>query len=255
LSSERLDITIDLPQTAYQELGVIAKYADRLSNIRSKALEVGTVSSLMELSKRISDSTQIGQEDLMLLLRGLVNLNALLIKARAKPGQLVDLLTETIERDASPRWKEQYFKQWGEAKDLIATALDWIGIDEAFVGLRKLHLLTFAHQNILTDVKIINELRPVYNSNGDKILHTILTYSMLIDYSDGSRQRGWNSRWMPRMFATSNCNVSGRRKRPSSRRKPSSVCRGRLRWPETRRIVRKSDRTYRLELHGGLRSF
>jgi len=189
LSSERLDITIDLPQTAYQELGVIAKYADRLSNIRSKALEVGTVSSLMELSKRISDSTQIGQEDLMLLLRGLVNLNALLIKARAKPGQLVDLLTETIERDASPRWKEQYFKQWGEAKDLIATALDWIGIDEAFVGLRKLHLLTFAHQNILTDVKIINELRPVYNSNGDKILHTILTYSMLIDYSDGSRAK------------------------------------------------------------------
>ncbi len=182
---ERLDISINLPPSAFQELAMISNYADKLPEIRENASSIAPANDLNELSKRISDTTGIDQSDLKLVLGGLLGLNALLVRVRAKPEQLVDLLTETLEVQASSSWKDQYLEKWIEAKEKVSQALDWIGQDEVFVALRKLQQLRFAHQNILTDVRLINDLRPVYNTDGDKILHMIITYSLLIDYSDG----------------------------------------------------------------------
>jgi len=185
LGLERLEISINLPPSAFQELAMISTYADKLSEIRENASSVAPANDLNELSKRISDTTGIDQSDLKLILGGLLGLNALLVRVRANPEQLVDLLTDTLEVQASSSWKDQYLEQWTEAKEKVSQALDWIGQDEVFVALRKLQQLSFAYQNILTDVRLINDLRPVYSTDGDKILHMIITYSLLIDYSDG----------------------------------------------------------------------
>lgn len=182
---ERLDISISLPPSAFQELATIAKYADKLPEIREKALSISSTNDLGALSERISDTTGIQPGDIKLALGGLLSLNALLVRVRAKPEQLVDLLTETLELQASSTWKDQYFEQWIKAKGKVSQALDWIGQDEVFVALRKLQQLGFARQNILTDIRLINDLRFVYNKDGDKILHMIIMYSLLIDYSDG----------------------------------------------------------------------
>lgn len=186
LGLERLDISINLPPSAFQELAQIARHADKLPEIRQSASSIAPANNVNELSKRISETIGIDQSELKLVLGGLLSLNALLVRVRAKPEQLVELLTETLELQASPSWKDQYLKQWIEAKEKVAQALDWIGQDEVFVALRKMQQLRFAHQNILTDVRLINDLRPVYNTDGDKILHMMIYYSLLIDYVDGA---------------------------------------------------------------------
>jgi len=80
---ERLDISISLPPSAFQELATIAKYADKLPEIREKALSISSTNDLGALSERISDTTGIQPGDIKLALGGLLSLNALLVRVRA----------------------------------------------------------------------------------------------------------------------------------------------------------------------------
>jgi hypothetical protein len=59
--------------------------------------------------------------------------------------------------------------------------------EHPFAVTRKAERLTRAHENVLFEAKVMTDIRPVFNVAGDKILHTVITHSLLIDYIAGNQ--------------------------------------------------------------------
>ena len=110
-------------------------------------------------------------------------------RVEAPPEQIVDSLTDLLERNASPKWKDESLGIWKESKVQIASAIEWASQDEVLLAIGKIRQLTYAHQNILTSARIIDDLRPIYSKDGAKLLHMVLCYTLLIEYNDSDSRR------------------------------------------------------------------
>jgi hypothetical protein len=182
-------VQFKIPPSAFADLAALAENADNLSKIKDNLAAIGPGSSVKDLARRLSPLTGIGTEDLHSILNGLVNLNSLVSQVKEGPDKLVDLLTDTLERQATKSWKEESLARWKAASDQISSAIGWASRDETLLAQEKIRKLTYAHQNLLTSAKLVDDLRPIYNNDGTKIVHVILTYSLLIEYNDGEPRR------------------------------------------------------------------
>jgi len=184
---ERLDITLRLPQTAYKGLGLLAESAEKLDTLQASFSSMVSSTNLSSVYPILSEKTGLPESQVALLLETLLSLSSLKSKVRTSADHLVELIAETADNSGGRNWKDDYSEKWKHAKTVIARAIDAIQNDEFFVGLSKSRQLTFAHQNILTESNIITELRPVFNTAGDKVLQMVLTHYLLIEYTDGIR--------------------------------------------------------------------
>ncbi len=191
MSNERLDVSLDFPQTAYQNFGLIAQHVSRLAEIQKILSEQGAQASLKTVTKKISDTIEVPEADIRRILDALGSLSTIFKRVRAEPVQFVDLVIETIERNALPDWKTKYLSTWIDHKDLVADVITNIGNQDAMLTARKTRELIFSYQNIFTDARIVTELRPVFNKEGDKIVHGVVLHSLMLEYSDS---KGGNTR-------------------------------------------------------------
>jgi hypothetical protein len=189
LSSEKLELSLILPQTVFEELAMIAKYSDQLKKLLASASELTPRDNLDEIAQDIAKKTRIPKDHGRLVLSGLLSLNALLVSVRSTASHLVDLIAQSLEKQATPGWRRTHLKRWKDTKAKIAEAIESIGEVEVFLVLNKEKQLTYSYQNILTEIRIINEIRPVYNKEGSNILKLVMLYSLLIDYTSGGESK------------------------------------------------------------------
>ena len=189
MADRDLSQQLTIPTSGFRDLATIAKHADKLPKIREALKAIGPADSIKVLAQHMSTPTGIEAEELQKILRGLVGLAPLIGCAKAPPEQIVDSLTDLLEREAPQTWKDNSLAQWREAKGEISSAIEWASQDEALFAIAKIKQLTYAHQNILTHVRIIDDLRPVYSKDGTRILHMIICYSLLVEYHDGDSRR------------------------------------------------------------------
>jgi hypothetical protein len=184
VSTERLDVTLDFPQTAYQGFSMVARYASRLATVHELIAEGGANSSQEALTRKISGSVGLPESDAWQMLEALFNLSAVSRQVRMEPARFIELVIQTFESEAPPDWKDKYLSDWVGKKELIAQVISALRDDPAVLTIRKTRELTYSYQNILTRSRIVTELRPVFNKDGDKIVHGVVLHSLLIDYSD-----------------------------------------------------------------------
>jgi hypothetical protein len=182
-------VQFKIPESSFADLAAITENADSLSKINDNLAAIGPIGNVRELARRLSPLTGIETNQLESILSGLLSLNPLLAHVKVPPEKLVGLLTEALERQGNKSWKEAYLTRWKGSRDQISSAIEWASRDETLLALGKIRQLTYAHQNILTGARLVDDLRPIYNHDGSKILHVILSYSLLIDYNDGESRR------------------------------------------------------------------
>ena len=181
--------SIHIPEYGFKQLVVVVEYVDRLSEILSALDQSAAYGELTGLAKTVNAKTGVSVVASQMIVDWLSTMRGLMQRWKLTADELITSLDVSIDAQADTTWKSQHQPAWVAVKSRIIPALQSISVDSPISVRQKLRDLTVAHQNLFTDASLITDLRPVYNSVGDKIIAMVLTHMLRISYQDGPRQR------------------------------------------------------------------
>jgi hypothetical protein len=172
--------SLRVPGAAYVGLGHISENSGALSVLKEVS-RVGTSASKIatEFARRAGISGEAAR-DILTQLAGLHTTRELL---EAEPEEVFDAITSSLEREAPSDWRDKYLARWKAAREQVVDALR---PDHPLAVVNKTTQLNFAHQNILRSSRVITDVRPVFDATGESVVQSILTHSLVLDYSDST---------------------------------------------------------------------
>lgn len=171
----------EVPPQGFKELATVAAFADRLPDLQALINRLGTSATTDQIRDAVASTFGINATDASLLLRGLLTLRSLAASVNLTAHDLLDALTASLEAQAPADWTETILPAWEAAKEKIIAAIS--PAQDDVLGVRsKIRELTFLHERIVLNCRLVTEFRPVYNIAGDKIVNTVLTTALFIRY-------------------------------------------------------------------------
>lgn len=167
----------------------VAALADRLSDAQKALNQLVPTAGPEDIRTTIASALAIDPRRADFIVRGLDSLRTLEVATKLPAADLFDAVTESIESIASDDWKDRHLATWKTARDNIISAISRRSNDDVLSVQGKIHELTYLHENVLLNSRLLTELRPIYNSAGDSIVNTVLTTTLLVRYrGHGLRQ-------------------------------------------------------------------
>lgn len=180
-------IRFEIPLQAYDELQDVAEYADSLDAIQEAASQEGALWDSPATAEAVSKKVSIGQDRVVRVLRGLLSLRTLMRVTKLTASDLFDTVTASIKVGAQPDWRDAHLEAWQQARERVVAAL--MQKDDALSIESKTRELTFLHEKVLRNCRLLMDLRPVYDDSAGKIANTILTVSLFVRYVSHGRER------------------------------------------------------------------
>lgn len=139
---------------------------------------------LEDVSRQMSEGLGLEEDICAAILSTLVPLNGLRLRRNAKPDAFVALLTESIERQAPDEWKKRHLSKWKKTADSFTTFF----LPNNFFALTyKVHELLTSRPSILSEARLLTELRPVYNEDATQTKALLLTNTLALTYYHDER--------------------------------------------------------------------
>jgi hypothetical protein len=179
----------DLDKRAIRDLAHIATHVEAFEQIQAIATKMGSQPGINRLAERIAAEIPLPVSDVRDLLRGLLNLYNSAQMFRTTVADLMNVITDQFAAKASTPAEQNGLTIWKEKKDRICAAVESLRVDDVFLGSEKAGRLAFAHQNILKEVQILTDVRPVFNEPATTIAQAIISHSLLVEYHDGTETR------------------------------------------------------------------
>jgi len=180
--SEKVEFRrFEVPPEAFAELLAIASFSDRLKEIQDAANAVGVDQDSRSTAENVAGRVDIKPDQVSLVLRGLLSLRSLKRASRLSSTGLFDSLTSSLDQAPSD-WKNANLETWKRARNSVVQVLEQSQQDDPLSVRSKTRELTYLHENIFTGCRLLTELRPVFSKSADKILNTVLTTSLLVQY-------------------------------------------------------------------------
>jgi hypothetical protein len=181
--------SLDLSDLAQDDLANLASQSERLESIASYAakIKVGTGSS--EAEHEIAKHTKLPLDQIHRVFRAIWNLTFLKNRLGLKSQKLIDVIISNLDQQAPRDWIAKNLSSLKSASSIIAKVLDTLNADHPLVIASKAEQLRLSYQNLLTDARIITDLRPVFDSSAKKIAEFIISHNLLINYFDGTETR------------------------------------------------------------------
>jgi hypothetical protein len=115
----------------------------------------------------------------------ILNLQAVQKRLKLSTAQLLEAVAANFNRHLSGAEKEQALSAWEAARGIIADILNSLGPKNPLLLRAKAEQLAYFKQNILTQARIVTDMRPVFNESGNEILRATITHDLIIDYYSG----------------------------------------------------------------------
>jgi hypothetical protein len=176
---------IRLPEQIVSDLTDLVKNRDHIANIVGAAESVSPASSIRAFTSRVAENVDVEPSVVFDVLHTLVNIRRMQRAKSVEAERMIEILTVSLQRDASERWKEEYFQEWRDSCEAIVGAIEKIHEDHPLFVSEKAESLAYSHQNILTSQRIITDIRPVFDTAGAEIKETLILHTLLIEYYDG----------------------------------------------------------------------
>lgn len=167
------------------EVVFLAEHADKFTQILAHAAELPAGTAFSAIVKHVTGKVAMSPDDVERLLSTVQNIHRTQARMRVDASGVVEEFTEAIAEYSKSKGKEGVLAAWQKVQGELLKALNAIGPDHPLQVARKMQRLFNAHQNVLTEVKLITDLRPVFDKAGTNILHMIVAQTLLIDYYDG----------------------------------------------------------------------
>ncbi|MBI1916895.1 MAG: hypothetical protein HYS12_19480 [Planctomycetes bacterium] len=183
MATSRVTLTFD--ETILRDLIDLAAHTDRLPRIVAAASELPVGSGFSHIAKHVAEQLGLAREEVDRILGTLQNIYRTQLRMHLDGGQLIKAFTERIEEFSKEQENQEILQTWNAASGVILEAAKSIGADHPLNVARKAERLFFSHQHLLSEARVITDLRPVFDQAGEKVLRLMVTHTLLIDFYDG----------------------------------------------------------------------
>jgi hypothetical protein len=177
-----------IPDRGFDGLQVLIDVdSERLQKLAAAVGNHGLTLNLNGLAKDLAKDIQFhSPERLQLAFTSvLMPLSELRSEFRMTPASFIDLLSKRIA-EQNPDWHSKHKEQWATTATWVGTL---IGPDSYFGLLQKAFRLAGRRALLATEIRILTELRPVYDDNVTTAKAMLLTSTLVIEYEDGAQSR------------------------------------------------------------------
>lgn len=162
----------DVP-VAIRQLTSLAKYASRVPALIDASKTIAPGLALREVTAALAPSFDIPERDLHNIFVALENIRLTADNAGSVDKAIDRLLTY---------YGQQQLAAVESNRDAIQAAVRMFSANHPAALSLKARKLTYMHENLLSDVEIITDARPVYDEEGEKVVEFIITHSLVVTY-------------------------------------------------------------------------
>lgn len=173
---------IMLPDEAFRDLALLAASSELLRKIASAMPQISRANGIKAVVAALEKATDTNAEKLSPVVSAVLALNGVRRNLRVEPDELIRLIDGAIGQQVGDEWKEKHLAGWRSAQEPLGSLLN---ADSHLAVLEKATHLAYAYQNILTRVRLLTDIRPVFNASGDEVRRGVLSFMLSLDYQNG----------------------------------------------------------------------
>ncbi len=189
MSTGETDAILGLSERAQDDLAHLAKHRGRLRQIADATSKLQPGIGMSNAARNVGEEAGIPAQEAARILATILNLERLKARLRRDSAQFLRTMTASLESQTSEDWKRKNLKAWNEAIGAVTQFLDTLQEDHPLAVTSKAEQLGAQHENVFMHARILTDLRPVFNSAGDRIHETLVIQTLLVDYYDGNEPR------------------------------------------------------------------
>lgn len=114
-----------------------------------------------------------------------VNLKRMQNRYGWSTSQLLDSIPSNIERHFSVTERSEALSLWTSAKEAFAKAFDQLSVRHPLMVAARAEQLAYIQEKLFTNVRIVTEIRPVFDETGNEILQSTVSHDLILDYYHG----------------------------------------------------------------------
>lgn len=182
------EVRIKIPDPGLVGLKALISLGPKgIGTLCSVAKDLPLTLNIKGLTNRLSKELEVEPSSVSQLLMGaLMPLNHLRVHLKLETPEFMKLLSNTLEKEESEKWKPENFTSW---KSVEAQVQPLFEKDNFFSVVNKSYQLLHNRPNPIRGVKILSELRPVYSEDATSVKALVLAKTLAVDYAVGETEK------------------------------------------------------------------
>ncbi|HUQ71977.1 MAG TPA: hypothetical protein VM165_20770 [Planctomycetaceae bacterium] len=178
---------LTIPESGYISLAALVGLSPEKLRALGKVATSTSQSSLnlAEIISDLSGSLEISSDDLNAIAGLLMALNQIRVERNLSPEDVVADLNAAIDAQASADWKSKHLAEWQRARSLLAELFQ---PNNFFSIAKKTHDLWMGRSASVRRIRLLADLRPVYDEAATSTLALVLTNTLIVEYFDSQKQ-------------------------------------------------------------------
>lgn len=178
---------MDLTDEALQDLAAVARDADKLAVVLAAAEEVGPTVGLLEMCRAISAKTSLPLSETRRLAVWLLNFYQTQRKIQKDAVVTGEAITEEFERKARSEEEKRGLQLWKQECGKVVQAVSLLKANHPLIMSHKAGRVVYARPYLLREAKILTDVRPVFNSEGDAVTQVVVSHTLHVIYQEGGK--------------------------------------------------------------------
>ncbi|MEX2285583.1 MAG: hypothetical protein WD648_00760 [Planctomycetaceae bacterium] len=164
-------------------IALFLENSQSLGRVVGAMVEAEPKSSIGELAKDVARACDIPLESVHAIFTTLWNISRGSAILQQNVEQTIAELTTAMVRYGRPPLDDSRLAEWKQVVPELASAVQRITPDSSLMISSKAMALCYERPFTLHKVRILSDIRPVFNEEATRILEMIVTQTLVIDYS------------------------------------------------------------------------
>jgi hypothetical protein len=182
-------IRLDLRDEYLRELTELARASDRLPKVMAALAAAKPLVGTNSIAKAIAPHTDFSSSELRSILISLLNLFHTQTRLKLGSKATIEAVTDNWRRIVKGQDGRESLALWEKSIELVHDALKQMHSEHPLEVAFKSYKVITAHEYELVGMRLITDARPVFDESGDKILQTVVSHVLSLDYHKGDSHR------------------------------------------------------------------
>lgn len=178
---------LSIPPNILPAMALVAQHHTKLGALREviQGLAPGA-RTRRSISKTWAEQVGVSEQDAWQIVAQLLSFHQLRETFGLSASETYESLLQSFQREAPVAWKETNLGLWEQARSAI---LEVSSSDHPLYVIQKSLRLKYEHPNILRDVSVVVDARPIFDESGKTVVQWALDYVLQVDYRDGGKRK------------------------------------------------------------------
>src|SRR5438128_1255342 len=185
---QRLSL-LHLPKGAIGDIAELIENREHVPRVVQACSAEKPAASIASLSLAVASKTSLEALVVSEIAMALWNLKNLQRNLEVDGKRLIQEVTTALQVQATSEWKAEYSEEWEKTSGILADALQAITDDHPLMISAKATNLAYTHPDLFIGCRVITDVRPVFDTAGNKIVETVITHTLAINCVDEAQER------------------------------------------------------------------